>query len=100
MRDQLVERALIRHRKLGELLAMGIPVVTNAGIGDVDQIVPSLSAGLIVSEFSEKAYARSVDQLHRLRTMDAHALRARAQRIFDLAPAVEAYDALYRTVLH
>ena len=86
--------------KLGELLAMGIPVVTNSGIGDVDQIVPTLGAGLIVPEFSDQAYARSVEELRRLTSIDRHSLRARAQALFDLAPAVKAYDALYRTVLH
>jgi glycosyltransferase involved in cell wall biosynthesis len=85
--------------KLGELLAMGIPVVTNSGIGDVDQIVETLGAGVIVREFTEAAYAQSAEQLCRLRNIDPYSLRARAQELFDLAPAVKEYDALYRTVL-
>ena len=49
--------------KLGEYLAMGLPVVTNAGIGDVDRQVVDMGAGLIVSEFSTEAYERSIERL-------------------------------------
>ena len=86
--------------KLGELLAMGIPVVTNAGIGDVDDILSALGAGVVVNEFSSDAYGRSIEQLSSLAAVDPGVLRARAQQQLDLPAAVAAYDAIYRTALH
>jgi hypothetical protein len=32
--------------KLGEVLSMGIPVISNSGVGDVEQIVLNAEAGL------------------------------------------------------
>ena len=85
--------------KLGELLALGIPVVTNAGIGDVDDILKQVGAGLIVADFSAAAYYCSIDQLSSLEDVDPVALRERARQLLDLPAAVDAYDALYRGVL-
>ena len=42
--------------KLAELLAMGVPVVCNAGIGDCDEILGSTGAGVIVDEMTEAAF--------------------------------------------
>ena len=86
--------------KLGELLAMGIPVVTNAGIGDVDDILRQVGAGVVVHDFSSEAYSLSIEQLSSLATMNPYQLRARARQLLDLPAAVEAYDAVYRNVLH
>ena len=85
--------------KLGELLAMGIPVVTNAGIGDVDDILSRVGAGVVVREFSSEAYSLSIEQLSSLATTDPYQLRARARQLLDLPAAVEAYDSVYRNVL-
>lgn len=42
--------------KLAELLAMGVPVVCNAGIGDCDEILANTGAGVIVDEMTETAF--------------------------------------------
>jgi glycosyltransferase involved in cell wall biosynthesis len=85
--------------KLGELLALGIPVVTNAGIGDVDDILSRLGAGFIVQSFSPDAYRHSIAQLAGLAAVDPGELRERARQLLDLPAAVDAYDAVYRNVL-
>lgn len=86
--------------KLGEYFAMGIPVVTNAGIGDVDGTIESLDAGVIVSDFSTEAYARSIEHLSRMTALDPQALRERSRTIFDLQSGIAAYHRLYQSVLH
>lgn len=42
--------------KVGECLAAGVPVVTNAGIGDCDQIIGGERLGVIVRTFSAADY--------------------------------------------
>ena len=85
--------------KLGEYLAMGLPVVTNAGVGDVDRQVVDMGAGLIVPEFSTEAYEHSMEQLSTLTRIDRHALRERARTILDLQAGIDAYERLYHVAL-
>jgi len=42
--------------KQAELLAMGVPVVCNSGIGDCDEILGGTGAGIIVDQMTEEAY--------------------------------------------
>ena len=45
--------------KQGEIMAMGIPLVCNAGVGDTDRIVEKYQSGKIIAEFSDDAYEKS-----------------------------------------
>ena len=49
--------------KQGEIMAMGIPVVCNAGIGDTDKIVQDYASGILVTEMNQQGYSRAVVQL-------------------------------------
>jgi len=49
--------------KLFEFLAMGKPVITNAGVGDVQQIFESLRCGLLLEQPDEKAFRRAAEWL-------------------------------------
>lgn len=40
--------------KLGEVLAMGIPVIVNSGVGDVEQVVNESGGGIIIHNFQKK----------------------------------------------
>lgn len=53
--------------KQAELLAMGVRVVCNSGIGDCDEIVGGTGAGIVVEEMTEEAF---LDAAVRLRTRD------------------------------
>ena len=81
--------------KLGELLAMGMPVLTNQGIGDVDRILEESGAGVTVDGFDPPAYARALDFLEALRPDPARAAGT-VRRWFDLEDGVRRYDDLYR----
>lgn len=49
--------------KQGELMAMGIPIVCNSGVGDTAQIIKDFNAGSVVDEFSDSAYSKAIDAL-------------------------------------
>jgi glycosyltransferase involved in cell wall biosynthesis len=82
--------------KLGELLAMEIPVLTNAGVGDVARIVADSGAGVVVEQFDDAAYSEALSRLETL-SSDRDEWRRVARRWFDLETGIERYDAIYRS---
>jgi glycosyltransferase involved in cell wall biosynthesis len=81
--------------KLGEMLALEIPVVTNAGVGDVAQVIADTGAGVIVRSFEDAAYSKALSELQAL-TPDMKRWRQSTRRWFDLNAGIDRYDALYR----
>lgn len=53
--------------KIGEYLAAGLPVVSTAGIGDVDALLRDNGVGALVEDFSPPAYEAVVEALRELR---------------------------------
>lgn len=80
--------------KLGEMLAMGIPVVANAGVGDVAQILAATCGGAAVSKFSAESYEDAIDRIEG-EPLEPAVLRERALAIFDAQRAVVEYSRLY-----
>ena len=88
--------------KLAEYLAAGLPVVCNAGIGDVDAVVEGERVGVIVRELNHAAYQAALAEVEALAGEPGAAARSRdaARRHFDLAGVGgERYRRLYRRVL-
>ncbi|HWS56713.1 MAG TPA: glycosyltransferase [Pyrinomonadaceae bacterium] len=88
--------------KLAEYLAAGLPVVCNAGIGDVDAVVESERVGVIVRELGRESYGRALSAVEELRREGGLEERCRdaAARRFDLETVGgESYRRLYRRVL-
>jgi glycosyltransferase involved in cell wall biosynthesis len=56
--------------KVGEYLAAGLPVITNAGIGDVDELLrgssPESAVGIVVEEMHRTGYESAVRELFAL----------------------------------
>jgi glycosyltransferase involved in cell wall biosynthesis len=83
--------------KLGEFLAMEIPVVTNGGVGDVAKIVGNSGAGVLVDRFDADAYRDALDRLENLYP-DRQRWRESARTWFDLQSGIYQYDAIYRSL--
>ena len=81
--------------KLGEMLAVGIPVITNSGVGDVAAIVADMGAGVVIDRFEDAAYLQAIEQLESLR-VDPSQIRAKAMAWFDVRIGIDRYDAIYR----
>lgn len=80
--------------KLGEMLAMGIPVVANSGVGDVDDLFVQTGGGVILEELNSGAYATAVEELERL-PVSARAIRDRTSDLLGLDLGVERYSGIY-----
>lgn len=97
-----IERNLSRKgscpTKLAEFLACGLPVITNSGIGDVDEILLTERVGSVVKDFSEGEYLRVMEEMGKL--LQDKDLKERARRTalkyFCLEEGVEKYLRLYR----
>jgi glycosyltransferase involved in cell wall biosynthesis len=83
--------------KLGEYLATGLPVIANAGVGDVARILDGES-GHVLPTFEPSAMAASVEGLDRLLQVPPEQIRERARAWHDLPLARQRYVDLYRRV--
>lgn len=72
--------------KVAEYLASGVPVVSNAGIGDLDHVIAGDGVGVLLKELNREAYLQALGAAERLRREPklADRCRACAQDRFDL----------------
>lgn len=84
--------------KQGELMAMGIPVICNAGVGDTDAIVQGAKAGVLVNDFTHDAYNAALDELLRTEFNPAQ-IRQKATAYFSLEKGVKAYLDVYQNLM-
>jgi glycosyltransferase involved in cell wall biosynthesis len=72
--------------KIAEYLASGLPVICNAGVGDLDTLIEKQHAGALLRGFTPQAYLSALDEVALMRkdagTFDR--LRAVARAEFDL----------------
>jgi hypothetical protein len=83
--------------KLGELLALGIPVICNSGIGDVDQILVNVDGGLLLKDFSDETLDSAAHTVLNLKPDENRRVRARSY--FDLPHALKKYRITYENLL-
>jgi len=74
---------------------LGIPVITNKGIGDVDEIITKSKTGILVNNFSTDSYQKAIKQIPHLCTIDSQYIRQQAQQYYRLEDAVAQYAKLY-----
>lgn len=80
--------------KMGEFLALELPIVTNGDVGDVVRIVEETGAGVVVDGFDADSYRAALDALEIL-DPDMERWRKAARRWFDLENGVERFSAIY-----
>jgi len=85
--------------KHGEIMAMGIPVITNSGVGDVKEIVEKYRSGFVVDEFSDEAFNKVIDKMGAENSFDTPFIRAGAKETYSLTTAIELYNQLYQQIL-
>lgn len=81
--------------KMGEMLAVGLPFVANAGVGDVADIIGLTACGVAVTEFSDEAYLRALAEIG-AGASDAAERRRTAEQCFAVGIGIERYDRIYR----
>ncbi len=82
--------------KLAEIMSMGIPIITNPGIGDTDQILKESGAGILIDNFSEEAYDRAIKKIPAILKKDPESIRQCAIDNFNLHWGIEKYHEIYQ----
>ncbi len=84
--------------KLGEVLVMGIPIITNAGVGDVQDIITRIDGGFVLKNFSESEYMRAVKSIPTLLSKNPADIRSKAYDFYSLDHGIEKYRQFYQEV--
>jgi glycosyltransferase involved in cell wall biosynthesis len=81
--------------KMGELLSMQVPVITNKGVGDVDDITTKSNCGVLVDDFNSSSYKKAIKEL--LANIEIYKTNAEATaaKYFDLNSGAETYNKIY-----
>ena len=82
--------------KLGEVLSMGIPVIVNAGVGDVEKIVTETGSGIVLKDFLQGTMEESVKEIPALLQTNPEKIRENSKQIFDLGKGILKYENAYR----
>ena len=86
--------------KIGEVLSMGIPMIVNAGVGDVEQIISQSKGGITINQFSEDEYKRVVSAIPQLLAINPGDIRGNVKDIFDLQKGIATYLEAYCQLLN
>lgn len=82
--------------KQGELMAMGIPLICNAGVGDTDMIVRKYKSGMVLTDLSEAGLEQfNLD----LTDFDKESTQIGAKEFFGLEKGVDSYANIYAELI-
>jgi glycosyltransferase involved in cell wall biosynthesis len=79
-------------------MAMGIPVITNAGVGDVKEIVTKYDAGVVIEDFSTASMQNAIEKIIST-TFDKEKIRKGAEAFYSLEKAWNRIRSVYDKVL-
>lgn len=82
--------------KTAEIMGLGIPLITNTGIGDSDRILQEAGSGLLITGLSMQAYIRAAAQLDTLLNTDKEAIIRASHSHFSLDKGIQLYNDVYR----
>jgi glycosyltransferase involved in cell wall biosynthesis len=90
--------------KFAEYLACGLPIITNTGIGDSDELLTD-DVAVLVKDFHEGEYSRSLEQVRKILENGREAVRLKAravaEELFDVrVVGVQRYSRLYERLLN
>jgi glycosyltransferase involved in cell wall biosynthesis len=86
--------------KLGEILACGVPVICNAGVGDVQKIIQDTNGGFTLAEINETECEKAIQAVPTLLAMNPEEIRSRSHAYYNLETAIEKYTSCYKSILY
>ena len=84
--------------KMGELLAMGIPVICNNNVGDVESIVMDIDCGFCLKELTLREYRLVSKQI--LNPINSTQIREVSKKYYDLDKGISKYFEVYNGVFN
>jgi glycosyltransferase involved in cell wall biosynthesis len=84
--------------KTAEIMGMGIPIITNTGIGDSDRIIADSKAGIMVREFNAIEYFKVINEIDVILKTDKENIVKKADHYFSLSNGINLYDNVYKSL--
>ena len=81
--------------KQGEIMAMGIPLVCNFGVGDTDEIVTNYEAGSVINVFDDNQYLIAIENQ---KLVNKTKMISGAKEVYSLEQGVQKYLFVYKQV--
>lgn len=88
--------------KIPEYLICGLPIVSNRGVGDVDELIEGDNVGIIIDNFDDNSYVKSLRAVEALREKGdlIEKCRSSAKKRFDISQVGGAgYRKIYKNLL-
>ena len=85
--------------KMGEIMNLGIPIICNSGVGDVDEIMEKSMPELLVKDFSNKEYERVIDLITNNYKSNQKTIIETSHSYYSLEKGVEKYKEVYQEIL-
>lgn len=84
--------------KMGELLALGVPIVANRGVGDVDLIIEDTNCGILVDDFSQESYEKAILEIDAFIQKPSLVFTQAAEKYYSLKKGIDLYQKVYNEV--
>lgn len=84
--------------KIGEAFAMGVPVISNKGIGDVDDIIKKFDGGLTFNINSYDEFKQATKNIFKVKTKGGRRLRKLTYSNFSIYSADYLYGDVYNSI--
>ena len=81
-------------------MALGIPCLTNRGVGDVDEIMSRNPQGVLIDGWNSADYAAAIEKMLKLPPNGRSQSRQMACEMFSLENGIAAYESIYEKITH
>lgn len=85
--------------KLAEILGMGVPVICNANVGDVEQIVEQGKVGFVLKDFNDHAYEKVIEKMLAFLPADTLSISNYAKKYASLKDGIDKYHEIYKKMI-
>ncbi len=86
--------------KQGELMAMGIPIVCNANVGDADKVISETNSGWVIEHFEEQSYLSIVEKILTQALPDKQTIIYHGNEEFNLQKGALTFRKTYERILY
>lgn len=83
--------------KIGEILSMGIPIISNS-IGDINKLFLEENVGILIKDFNSKTFSSAVKAIDECISIDPKSIRQVADKYYSLEKGIEKYATVYREI--
>tara|TARA_X000000950_G_scaffold61189_1_gene74510 strand:- start:1788 stop:3008 length:1221 start_codon:yes stop_codon:yes gene_type:complete len=85
--------------KMGEIMNLGISIICNSGVGDVEKVINECMPELLVNEFNDQEYERIVDLILTNYKVNKSTIVKTSKKYFSLTKGVKKYANIYNQIL-